>query len=138
MDKLSHLIAAAIEKGKWKPMRAGRHGPLISHLMFADDLLIFGQAIEEGMEAVMEVLNEFCNMSGQRVNYDKSSIFFSRNVPDSKRTILSGISGLKETKNLGKYLGVPALGRAPRVHDFQYLVEKSKLDWRAGKQNNYH
>jgi hypothetical protein len=39
MDKLSHLIAEATETGKWKPMRAGRNGPYISHLMFADDLL---------------------------------------------------------------------------------------------------
>jgi signal recognition particle subunit SEC65 len=44
MDKLSHLIAEAIEEGRWKPMRAGRNVPLISHLMFADDLLLFGQA----------------------------------------------------------------------------------------------
>jgi hypothetical protein len=118
MDKLSHIIAESIDKGEWKPMRAGRHGLVISHLMFADDLLIFGQATEEGMTTVMHVLNKFCNMSGQQVNYDKSSIFFSRNVPESKRAALSNISGLKETKNLGKYLGVPALGRAPRVHDF--------------------
>jgi hypothetical protein len=104
MDKLSHIIAESIDKGEWKPMRAGRHGLVISHLMFADDLLIFGQATEEGMTTVMHVLNKFCNMSGQQVNYDKSSIFFSRNVPESKRVALSNISGLKETKNLGKYL----------------------------------
>jgi hypothetical protein len=33
---------------------------------------------------------------------------------------------LKETMNLGNYLGVPALGRSPRIHDFQYLIEKVK------------
>jgi hypothetical protein len=41
---------------------------------------------------------------------------------------------LKETQQLGKYLGVPALGRAPKVHDFQYLVEhvKARLTrWKA-------
>jgi hypothetical protein len=43
MDKLSHLIMEAIDDGKWKPMRAGRNGPLISHLMFADDLLLIKQ-----------------------------------------------------------------------------------------------
>lgn len=44
MDKLSHLILEAIEEGSWSPIRAGRSGPLISHLMFADDLLLFGKA----------------------------------------------------------------------------------------------
>ncbi|GAU46050.1 hypothetical protein TSUD_191210 [Trifolium subterraneum] len=123
MDKLSHLIVEATNNEKWKPMRAGKTGPLISHLMFADDLLLFGQAVEENMIVVMDVLNKFCLMSGQQVNYDKSSIYFSRNVTADMRAILSAQAGLKETPNLGKYLGVPALGRAPRVQDFQYLVE---------------
>ncbi|MCH91441.1 putative ribonuclease H protein, partial [Trifolium medium] len=134
MDKLSHLITEAIEDGKWKPMRAGRNGPFISHLMFADDLLLFGQAVEENMKVVMEVLKNFCSMSGQQVNYDKSSIFFSRNVTANRRATLSEQFGLKETPTLGKYLGVPALGRAPRVQDFQYLVEKIKVrlaGWKA-------
>jgi hypothetical protein len=64
MDKLSHLIAEAIEDGKWKPMRAGRNGPLISHLMFADDLLLFGQATDENINAAVVVLQKFCAMSG--------------------------------------------------------------------------
>jgi hypothetical protein len=64
MDKLSHLIVEAIEDGKWKPMRAGRNGPLISHLMFADDLLLFGQATDENINAAVVVLQKFCAMSG--------------------------------------------------------------------------
>jgi hypothetical protein len=54
---------------------------------------------------------KFCDMSGQQVNYDKSSIFFSRNVLAAKRATLSELSGLKETQQLGKYLGVSVQGR---------------------------
>ncbi|MCH90244.1 RNA-directed DNA polymerase (Reverse transcriptase), partial [Trifolium medium] len=32
MDKLSHIILQAVEEGKWKGIRAGRQGPMISHL----------------------------------------------------------------------------------------------------------
>jgi hypothetical protein len=102
--------------------------------MFADDLLLFGQATEDNIMTVIKVLTKFSDMSGQQVNYDKSSIFFSRNVHAAKRATLTGLSGLKETQQLGKYLGVPALGRAPKVHDFQYLVEhvKARLTrWKA-------
>jgi hypothetical protein len=42
------------------------------------------------------------------------------------RCSLSTQSGLKEAVSLGNYLGVPALGRAPRVQDFQYMIEKVK------------
>jgi hypothetical protein len=44
------------------------------------------------------------------------------------------ISGPKETKELGKYLGVPLTGKAPKRIDFIYLIEqvKSKLAfWKA-------
>jgi hypothetical protein len=44
IDKLSHFISHAVESGEWKALRAGRSGPLVSHLMFADDLLLFGEA----------------------------------------------------------------------------------------------
>jgi hypothetical protein len=86
------------------------------------------------MTTVLSVLQTFCAMSGQQVNYDKSSIFFSRNVHVNMRSNLSMQSGLKETLYLGNYLGVPALGRAPRVQDFQYMIEKIQArltGWKA-------
>jgi len=48
MDRLSHIIADQVEAEYWKPMTAGRYGPQIYHLLFADDLLVFAEAsIEE-------------------------------------------------------------------------------------------
>lgn len=44
MDKLFHMIMDAFEYRRWDTMRPGRKGPLISHLMFSNDLLLFGRA----------------------------------------------------------------------------------------------
>jgi hypothetical protein len=63
MDKLSHMISQAIVGGEWLGIRAGREGQLISHLMFADDLLLFGKATAEHMQYVTKVLDEFCILS---------------------------------------------------------------------------
>lgn len=41
MERLSHIIADQVDGQYWKPMRADRYGPQISHLLFADDLLLF-------------------------------------------------------------------------------------------------
>lgn len=134
MDKLSHLISQAVDEGEWKPMRAGRNGPNISHLMFADDLLLFGIAKEPQMQCVLGVLNNFCLMLGQQIDHDKTNILFSKNVPNELRRTLLTQSGFRETFSLGKYLGVLILGRAPRKGDFQYIVEKVKLKlsgWKA-------
>jgi hypothetical protein len=68
MDKLSHIILQAVEEGKWEGIKVGKNGPMISHLMFADDLLLFGEATEEQMECMINSLNNFCSMSGQEVS----------------------------------------------------------------------
>lgn len=44
------------------------------------------------------------------------------------------MSGFKETTSLGKYLGVPLTGNAPRRGDYQYIIDQvsSKLDFWKG------
>jgi hypothetical protein len=48
----------------------------VNHLLFADDNMLFFKASVEGAKEVKEVLAKYCNASGQRINMDKSSIFF--------------------------------------------------------------
>ncbi|MCH82717.1 putative ribonuclease H protein, partial [Trifolium medium] len=134
MYKLSHLITQAVEEGRWKTLRAGRNGPMVSHLMFADDLLLFGEANDRQMTCVIESLNEFCRMSGQEISHSKTSILFSKNVHRDTRHNLVRMSGFRETEQLGKYLGVPLTGRAPKREDFQYIIDQvnDKLaSWKA-------
>lgn len=90
LDKLSHLILEVVEEGSWKPLKAGRNGPLISHLMFADDLLLFGQATSCQMACVLRVLDRFCELSGQQVSSEKTSIYFSKNVDSATRPLIAG------------------------------------------------
>jgi hypothetical protein len=68
MDKLSHLISHEVHVGEWKPMKAGITGPLISHLMFADDLILFAEASAQQLNVVLNILGRFCQMSGQQVS----------------------------------------------------------------------
>jgi hypothetical protein len=63
MEKLSHMILQAVNDGEWKGIKVGRSGPSISHLMFADDLLLFGQATEQQMNCVTRILDQFCSLS---------------------------------------------------------------------------
>jgi ribonuclease HI len=107
---------------------------MVSHLMFADDLLLFGEASEKQMQCVMDTLNKFCSLSGQEVSQEKTSILFSKNVRRCMRDKLLHMSGFRETYDLGKYLGVPLNGRAPKRADYHYLIDQvqSKLSaWKA-------
>ncbi|CAL1380692.1 unnamed protein product [Linum trigynum] len=44
MEHLSHRIDAVLYSGQWKHIRLTKNGPPLTHLFFADDLLLFAEA----------------------------------------------------------------------------------------------
>nr|XP_025625612.1 uncharacterized protein LOC112717904 [Arachis hypogaea] len=65
MDRLSQMIEEKVEMEQWRPMRISKEGLHISHLLFADDLLVFGEASKEQGKTILECMGEFCRMSGR-------------------------------------------------------------------------
>ncbi|CBI18702.3 unnamed protein product, partial [Vitis vinifera] len=54
--------------------------------------------------------------SGQAINFQKSGIFFSRNVSSLDRDFISNILGVSTPLNTGRYLGLPSLiGKSKRA-----------------------
>lgn len=95
--------------GDWKGIKISRNTDALTHLFFADDLVLFGQANISNCKAIMEVMNEFCMLSGQTVSLNKSKLFVSPNIPRNKARRLRNFCGIALTNDLGKYLGVPIL-----------------------------
>ena len=65
--------------------------PLVNHLLFADDSLLFFEANEASATRVKGLLRVYCDASGQRINVDKSSIFSSKGVADSTKEAVKNI-----------------------------------------------
>lgn len=102
--------------------------------MFANDLLIFGEATEKQVLCVIETFEIFCKISGQEINKEKSSMLFSKNVSKRVRAKLANLATIKETDGFGKYLGIPLTGKAIRKKDFVYVLDQivAKLaSWKA-------
>ncbi|XP_056692079.1 uncharacterized protein [Spinacia oleracea] len=78
MEYLSDLITEAASEGKWKPFCLRKNGIPITHLMFADDLLLFGDTSPSTLNSLKEVLENFWECSGQKMNNSKSRIYFSK------------------------------------------------------------
>ena len=72
-----------------------------------DDLIFFAKANEKGSEAIKEVLDLFCNESGQKVSSAKTRIYFSHNVEAGLKSKICENLNIQATNNLGKYLGFP-------------------------------
>lgn len=56
----------------------GRDDPHITHLLFADDSIVFREASEDSLLELHNILHTHEMASGQKVNYDKSSVFFGK------------------------------------------------------------
>ena len=62
------------------PLHFSRGGPGLSHLLFADDVMLFCKAKNSQVRLVMKTLQDFCSASGLKVNVDKSRAMCSRYV----------------------------------------------------------
>ncbi|GJR02218.1 reverse transcriptase domain, reverse transcriptase zinc-binding domain protein [Tanacetum coccineum] len=65
----------AVDKGVFKGIKIGRKNVVVSHLQYADDTIFFGKWNKENAKALMCILNCFEQVSGLRVNYNKSKLY---------------------------------------------------------------
>ncbi|KAL6200061.1 hypothetical protein ACLB2K_029843 [Fragaria x ananassa] len=77
----------------------------ILNLMFADDCLIFAKASKKAALNINRVLDAFAAASGQKINYHKSSLFFSDKINSSTKTAIVNVLNIQQ-KRIGKYLGI--------------------------------
>lgn len=106
-DLLSRILARAEAQGKLSGIKVSRLSPKITHLMYADDLVLYCKANTEEAAEAITCLQSYCSWTGQEINWHKSAVHFSRNTPRSTRRAISRILGIQECKHKDKYLGHP-------------------------------
>lgn len=136
MDKLPHLIDQEVRNNKWKAIKMERHGAIIFHPMFTDDLLLFGEVIKNQMQCVMDTLSQFCSMSGQKDIHDKTSVIFSKNVNKIMQHKFTQLFWFRVTNSFGKYLKFPLSGKKPERIDFQYIIDQVSTKLSSWKRNS--
>lgn len=91
---------------KIKGIQFARKGPAITHLMYADDTILFFEATSAACAAIKQTLDLYGTLAGQDINKQKSSMVFSPNTPHTFKKFLSSTFGVSYKPNLGRYLGV--------------------------------
>ncbi|KAF7121272.1 hypothetical protein RHSIM_Rhsim13G0210000 [Rhododendron simsii] len=100
-----------------------RNGPSVSHLFFADDTLLFGEASSQGITHIKQILEMYGKASGQLINYGKSCCFFSSNTSIAARDSLSQLLGIRRDSSLGNYLGLPTDLSQTRYKVFSFMKD---------------
>lgn len=124
MEKLFIAINKIVLQGDWNPIQLSNNGPQLSHLLFADDVLLFTKAKNSQLRFITDLFDRFSRASGLKINLSKSRAFYFSSIPQAKINRLTSISGIRSTTSLDKYIGFPILkGRAKRS-DLLFIIEK--------------
>jgi len=63
----------------------------LAHFLYADDCLVVAKASMVEVRIIIDVLSEYCMMSGQRITLDKSQIIFGVDMLRRHRNIIKRI-----------------------------------------------
>ncbi|WRX16205.1 Reverse transcriptase domain - like 10 [Theobroma cacao] len=96
----------------------------VSHLAFADDIVIFTNGCSSALQKIMVFLQEYEQVSGQKVNHQKSCFITSDGCPLSRRQIITRTTGFQHKTLPVIYLGAPLHKGPKKVFLFDSLITK--------------
>ncbi|KAA3477353.1 reverse transcriptase [Gossypium australe] len=119
--------------GQIRGGRVVQVAPQITHLLLADDNLIFGEATTMGADMLKRILQQYARCSGQLINFAKSSVFFSTNVKEGNQSdfvCILGVVHMGIRKWLLRILGIE--------YEAEFFLGVHKLfQWEVGKLNQH-
>lgn len=124
-EVLSRSLVKAEASGRIHGTRISRAAPSVSHLLFADETLVFAQANLQEVTSTREVFSTYTAWSGQVLNLSKSSISFSKKVVPKSCEALVAALGICHAFAPGKHLGLPLI--LPRLKKLVFMGIKENL-----------
>ncbi|KAL9151827.1 hypothetical protein ABFS82_11G077500 [Erythranthe guttata] len=140
---LISMIHQACNRGELHGVKITPSAPVVSNLCFADDTFVFSHATEDDAISLKKILEKYARLSGQEINFEKSTMTFSPNTSSTKRDSISRILNFEVVERHEKYLGMPATMGKTRKQLFSYIRDRvwaklrgwgEKLLSQAGKE----
>ena len=73
-EGLSCLLYHEQQANKNHGLSIARHAPPITHILFADDSLLFCKANTTSCSTIKKILDTYCRALGQLINFQKSAL----------------------------------------------------------------
>ena len=104
-------------------------------LLFVNDYLFFCKNNQESCTKLKNIIDFFCKISCQLVNFHESVLMFSRNASNPQRQFISSLFNISHSESLGKYLGCPVFQGKLTKTTFQDIINKATAKLEGQKAN---
>ncbi|XP_020096969.1 uncharacterized protein LOC109716078, partial [Ananas comosus] len=131
---LTSLLNEAQSCGSFTGIPVGDNSYL-SHLMYADDILITGAISRRNCRGIEAILHKYECLSGQRVNKDKSALYLPDWLSARMKNMVTRWLNLPKGTMPFKYLGSQISGKRVKVEQSNFLVERVRSKLTSWKKN---
>jgi hypothetical protein len=123
MEVLSKILAATTGPSLGFKYHPNCLKMKLTHICFADDLLIFSEASQYSIGVIKAALAEFEELFGLKANPSKSYVFCS-GISDRLKQLLLQDLQMHEGKFPVRYLGVPLISTRLTAADCEQLLDR--------------
>ncbi|GAU13228.1 hypothetical protein TSUD_245980 [Trifolium subterraneum] len=105
-EVISRSITKLVREGKLKLIKGSRNMDVPSHILYADDFMLFCKASNSNVQALTDLFLRYAEISGQQVNPQKSFIY-AGSISHSRLNQIADTFGFNIGSLPFTYLGVP-------------------------------
>lgn len=95
-EMLVRMLKRSEDKKEITGLKVASTAPPVSHLLFADDSMFYCKQDDGELNQIVRIIEEYSLASGQRVNYQKSSVYFGKLIPPERRDLLKKKLGISQ------------------------------------------
>jgi len=127
-EVLNRAISVARSGGRISPMVFARGIAFPTHILYADDIMIFCTGTKRNIRCLMNIFHDYSSVSRQLVNNSKSK-FFTGAMNNARAQMLVDLLGFSAGVIPFTYLGCPIFKGKPKAVHFLSITDiiKAKL-----------
>lgn len=121
-----------MEQGKIELITGTRHEKVPSHILYADDIMLFCKGKVSCITALINVFTRYAHASGQIISTSKSTLC-SGGIQNARLLQIVNLIGFNIDTTPFNYLGVPIFKGKPKARFLQQIADKVKAKLSAWK-----
>ncbi|KAJ0628987.1 putative RNA-directed DNA polymerase [Helianthus annuus] len=134
MEALTGIMHKASSIGLFQGIKCSTNGPILTHLLYADDVVFLGKWSVENAKNLRRILRCFFMASGLKVNLAESNIF-GVGIEHNEAEVMANVLGCKAGSFPFKYQGLQVGGNMNLIKNWKPVLEvfKNRLSIWKGK-----